>query len=114
MSIGLALDGMLPVSVFPRWNFLLLAANQLVNGLDAIPRYSAYRPKVIVRVAVGTDKPLRSRPPAPSETHSAAFRLMLRAVEVVQLKDAAEIVPSLSRGGRARRQFNRGRISRTL
>ena len=27
VSIGLALTGLVPVSVFPRWNFLLLAVN---------------------------------------------------------------------------------------
>ena len=31
MTNGLALQGKLPVSIFPRWNFLLLATNQLVN-----------------------------------------------------------------------------------
>ncbi len=27
MSIGMALSGLIPVSVYPRWNFFLLAAN---------------------------------------------------------------------------------------
>ena len=31
LSIGLALDGYIPITVYPRWNFLLLAMNQLVN-----------------------------------------------------------------------------------
>jgi pyruvate/2-oxoglutarate/acetoin dehydrogenase E1 component len=93
LSIGLALDGMLPVSVYPRWNFLLLATNQLVLHLDKLPLYSAYKPKVIIRVAVGTDKPLDPGPQHLSD-YSAAFRLMLRTVEIVQLKNAAEIVPA--------------------
>lgn len=91
MSIGLSLDGMLPVSVFPRWNFLLLAANQLVNHLDAISLYSTYRPKVIVRVAVGTEKPLDPGPQHIGD-HSEAFRKMLRTVEIVQLFQAGTIV----------------------
>ena len=91
MSIGLALDGMLPVSVYPRMNFLLLAMNQLVNHLDAIPRFSAYRPKVIIRVAVGTDKPLDPGPQHLGD-HTAALRLMLRKVRVVQLRVASQVV----------------------
>src|SRR5215469_7304678 len=42
--IGLALDGMLPIAIFPRFNFLLLALNQLINHLDRLPLYSDYRP----------------------------------------------------------------------
>src|SRR5262245_29100821 len=34
VSIGLSLEGFVPVSVFPRWNFLILASDQLVNHLD--------------------------------------------------------------------------------
>jgi len=40
MAIGMALEGLLPVCVFPRWNFLICAANQLVNHLDRLPLYS--------------------------------------------------------------------------
>ena len=91
MSIGLSLEGMLPISIYPRMNFLLLAMSQLVNHLDAIPRFSAYRPKVIIRVAVGTDKPLDPGPQHLSD-HTAALRLMLRKVRVVQLRVASQVV----------------------
>src|SRR3990167_8033225 len=57
-SIGLALIGFIPVSIFTRWNFLLLAANQLVNHLDKIPIISGYRPKMIVRVGSGSERPM--------------------------------------------------------
>jgi hypothetical protein len=36
VSVGLAMQGLLPVSIFPRWNFLLLATNQIVNHLDKL------------------------------------------------------------------------------
>ena len=35
-SIGLSLAGFTPISIFPRWNFLLLATNQIVNHLDKL------------------------------------------------------------------------------
>ena len=34
ITLGLAMDGNIPISVFPRWNFLLYAVNQLVNHID--------------------------------------------------------------------------------
>jgi pyruvate/2-oxoglutarate/acetoin dehydrogenase E1 component len=72
---GLALEGFIPVSFFPRWDFLLLAANQLVNHLDKMP-HMGWKPKVIIRVAVGGARPLN---PGPQHTqnHTAAFRSML-------------------------------------
>ncbi len=33
---GLALGGYIPVSVYPRFDFVLLAANQFINHLDKI------------------------------------------------------------------------------
>lgn len=46
--LGLSLEGFVPVSVFPRMNFLLRAMDQLVNHLDRLPLFSDYRPRVIV------------------------------------------------------------------
>jgi pyruvate/2-oxoglutarate/acetoin dehydrogenase E1 component len=37
MSIGLALEGFLPISTYPRFDFLLLAFNQMINHLDKFP-----------------------------------------------------------------------------
>lgn len=34
LSTGLALEGFVPVTCYPRFDFLLLAVNQLVNHLD--------------------------------------------------------------------------------
>ena len=36
MAIGFAINGSVPITIYPRWNFLLLAANQLINHLDKI------------------------------------------------------------------------------
>ncbi len=85
VSIGLALEGFVPVSVFPRFNFLLRAADQLVNHLDRLPLYSAYRPRVIIRTAVGSSKPLD-----PGYQHqddfTDALEKMLRTVTMARLK----------------------------
>src|SRR5205823_4829972 len=57
---GMALAGFVPISIFPRWPFLLAATQQLVNHLDKLPLYShgGYTPKVIIRVGVPTRAPL--------------------------------------------------------
>lgn len=95
ISTGLSLVGLLPISIFPRMNFLICALDQLVLHLDAIPRYSdgGYRPKVIIRTMVAHDQPLN-----PGEQHlgdySLALTHMLRTVQVVRLKHPRGIVPA--------------------
>lgn len=84
MSIGLAIAGELPVSIFPRWNFLLCAMNQLVSHLDRLPLYSTFTPKVIIRTAVGTRDPMDPGPQHLGE-FSGAFRQILKTVRVVNL-----------------------------
>lgn len=112
-AIGLALEGYLPICIYPRWNFLLLAANQMVNHLDRLPIYSAgqYRPKVIIRttVPVGLPKPFKPRPlPTEAEDYRAepkafdpgpqhdddftdAFEMMFRRIFVKRVTTAAEV-----------------------
>lgn len=89
LSIGMAMEGFVPVSIFPRWNFLLLAANQLVNHLDKIKP----QPKVIVRVGVGSTRPLY-----PGEQHDGdftdAFGLMLRYTPIVRVRQPEAILPA--------------------
>lgn len=95
MANGLAIAGHVPVSVFPRWNFLLLAMNQIVNHLDKFPRMSAgrYRPKVIIRTAIGSQFPLH-----PQHQHVGDFtdavRLMCENIEVIRLDEPEQIFPA--------------------
>ena len=95
MSLGIALAGGLPISVYPRWDFLLLATCQLVLHLDKIPLYSngGYKPRVIVRTAIPTPIPLDPGPQHNGD-HTAAFRLMLKTVRIVELHHAGVIVPA--------------------
>ena len=59
-SIGMAIDGLIPVSFYPRWNFLCLATNQIVNHLDKMFQMSSgqYNPRVIIRTSIGSKRPL--------------------------------------------------------
>jgi pyruvate/2-oxoglutarate/acetoin dehydrogenase E1 component len=95
MSTGMALTGLIPVSIFPRWNFLLLAVNQVVNHLDKLSAISAggYQPKVIIRTSIGSERPLH-----PQHQHvgdfTDAFRLMCRSIEVIRLDEPEAIFPA--------------------
>ena len=95
MTNGLALAGRIPVSIFPRWNFLLLAMNQLVNHLDKFDVMSngGYRPKAIIRTGIGSERPLH-----PQHQHvgdfTDALRAMCTTIEVVRLEEPDEVVPA--------------------
>lgn len=90
---GLALDGKIPVSIYPRWNFLLLGINQIVNHLDKISEISNFKTKVIIRTSVGSERPMH-----PQHQHvgdfTDAFRLMLKNVEVIRLDEPDQIFPA--------------------
>ena len=60
ITTGLALTGLIPISLFPRWNFLLCAMNQLVNHLDkvAIMSHGGYKTQAIIRTSIGSERPL--------------------------------------------------------
>lgn len=95
MSIGLALNGIVPVTIYPRFDFLLLAMSQLVNHLNRFPDISEGKvvPKVIIRTMVGSVKPLH-----PGHQHcndySTAFGKLLKWVQVVRLDEPEEIFPA--------------------
>ena len=92
---GLAINGTIPVSIYPRWNFLLLAANQLVNHLDKFSAYThgEFSPKAIIRTSIGSERPLN-----PQVQHTGdfteAFSKMLSNVEVIRLDEAEDIFPA--------------------
>jgi len=94
-SIGLAFAGFVPITIYPRWNFLLLAINQLVNHLDKINKISngVFCPKVIIRTSVGSVKPLH-----PQDQHVGDFtdsiKKMCTNIEIIQLKKSSDILKS--------------------
>ena len=94
ISIGMSLTGARVISIFPRWNFLLCATNQLVNHLDKYPIMSEGKitPKIIIRTAVGSERPL-----FPGHQHignmSNAYREMLSSVNIVELLEPEDIFP---------------------
>lgn len=86
---GLALMGKIPVCIFPRFDFLLLATNQLVNHLDKLPLFG-WNPRVIVRTTVGQRFPLDAGPQH-TQDHTIAFRNMLTRIPVFMVKTAHQV-----------------------
>lgn len=95
MTLGMALAGFIPVSIFPRWNFLLCAINQLVNHLDKVQVMSnnGYRTKAIIRTGIGSQRPLH-----PQHQHTGDFTDALRAmcstIEIIRLEEPKDIFPA--------------------
>ena len=92
---GLAVAGNVPITIYPRWNFLLLAANQLVNHLDRMPAFShgEYIPKVIIRTGIGSEHPLH-----PQAQHvgdfTDGFRKILKNIEIIRLEEPEDVFPA--------------------
>ena len=92
---GLAVAGSVPISIYPRWNFLLLTMNQLINHLDRFPEYShgEYIPKAIIRTGIGSERPLN-----PQAQHvgdfTDGFKLMVKNMEVIRLEEPEDIFPA--------------------
>tara|TARA_Y100000004_G_scaffold44053_1_gene48332 strand:+ start:1394 stop:1930 length:537 start_codon:yes stop_codon:yes gene_type:complete len=95
LANGMAIEGMIPISTYPRWNFLLMGADQIVNHLDKFKNMSdgKLKPKVIIRVAVGSEYPVD-----PQSQHkgnfSEAFRSMTKNTEVIELIEPEDIIPA--------------------
>lgn len=95
ISIGLALEGFIPVSLYPRMDFLICAMNQLVNHLDKIWALSEgrFNPKVIIRTSVGSREQLD-----PGLQHIGDYyeelESMLQNVKVVYLDKVELIYPA--------------------
>jgi pyruvate/2-oxoglutarate/acetoin dehydrogenase E1 component len=93
MSIGLALEGFIPVSIFPRIDFLICAMDSLINHVDKVSEMSKgeFNTGIIIRTQLGNTKPLY-----PGCQHCGDYTLglkkMLKNVEVIRLKKEDDII----------------------
>ena len=98
LANGLAIEGMIPVSTFPRWNFLLMGTDQIVNHLDKFVSMSEgeLTPKVIIRVAVGSESPVD-----PQCQHKGnfteAFKNLTQNIDIVELIEPEDIIPAYTK-----------------
>lgn len=91
MSLGLAMAKNLVVTFYPRWNFLICAANQLINHVDKYEGMTGEKIHLIIRVARGSDTPLD-----PGHQHKSDFlqpiKDMCQNINFYDLKSADSIL----------------------
>ena len=95
MSTGLALEGYVPINCYPRFDFLILACNQLINHLDKI-RYMSnnkMKPRVIIRTSIGSKYPLNGGVQH-TQDYTEIFKQICTEIDVIMLNKPGEILPA--------------------
>lgn len=92
LSIGLSLNGFLPVSCYPRFDFFLLALNQTINHLDKLNQISSknFNPFVITRVMVGSKKPIDAGLQH-TQNYYNELKSMCKFIKVINLNNEKKI-----------------------
>ena len=83
ISTGLALNGFVPVTCYPRFDFLILSLNQLVNHLDKLQDMSLGKLKakvIIIRTSIGS-KTLDGGPQH-TQDHTSALKKMQKMLKL--------------------------------
>ena len=95
MSTGMALEGLVPISCFPRFDFLLRCMDSLVNHLDKMQEMTEYNftPKVIIRTSIGSTSPLNGGVQH-TQDYTKMMKDILNEVNVVLLNEPEEILPT--------------------
>jgi len=57
-SLGLAMNGNTVITFYPRWDFIILASNQLINHVDKFELMTGKKANILIRLGKGSDKPL--------------------------------------------------------
>ncbi len=107
MSIGLALNGHVVITCFPRFDFLICAMNQLVNHLDKIRMMSRgeMRPKVIIRTSIGSKNPLNGGPQH-TQDYTKEMKQILKEVKVVYLNKPENIFNSFKKAYEDKKSYS--------
>lgn len=58
MTLGIAMTGKHVITFYPRWDFIILAANQLINHVDKYELMTGLKANILIRLGKGSDKPL--------------------------------------------------------
>ena len=88
ISTGMALEGYVPISCYPRFDFLMRAMDSLVNHLDKFQMMTEcnWKPKVILRTSIGSTTPLNGGVQH-TQDYTEPFRQILKEVKVVMLDE---------------------------
>lgn len=89
--LGLAINGYLPVCIYPRFDFALLACNQIFNHIDKWEELTGTISKVIIKIAVGSKYPLDPGIQH-KQNYTTAFKSMATNLNIVELLYAENIL----------------------
>ena len=92
MSTGMALEGLVPISCFPRFDFFMRCMDALVNHLDKMQHMTenTFKPRVIMRTSIGSTSPLNGGIQH-TQNYTAPIIQMLHEVNVVLLNEPKQI-----------------------
>jgi pyruvate/2-oxoglutarate/acetoin dehydrogenase E1 component len=95
ICIGLALNGFIPISCYPRFDFFILSLNQTINHLDKMKNISSneFDPFVLVRVLVGSKRPIDAGLQH-TQNYFKEIKSMCRNLDVINLKNEKQIFKS--------------------
>ena len=95
MSTGMALNGLVPICCFPRFDFILRCMDSLVNHLDKMQHMTegTFKPKVIMRTSIGSSTPLNGGVQH-TNNYTELFKSILTEVNVVLLHEPKQIFPA--------------------
>jgi len=95
MSLGMALNGFIPITCYPRFDFLICALNQMINHIDKIGYMSEgkMQPRIIIRTSIGPKEPLDGGPQHTAD-YTKAIREMVTEIDVISLIEPEEIFPA--------------------
>jgi pyruvate/2-oxoglutarate/acetoin dehydrogenase E1 component len=93
MSLGIAMTGKTVVTFYPRWDFIILASNQLINHVDKFELMTGKKVNLLIRLGKGSDKPLD-----PGYQHKGdylvEFSSMCPHIKFHNLTDVTKIKPA--------------------
>jgi len=95
LSTGMALEGYIPISIFPRIDFLICGIDQLVNHLDKVEDMSKgeFTPGVIIRTQIGNKGPLYPGVQH-CQDHTSALYKMCKNMFVAKIRNEDEVIPT--------------------
>ena len=95
MCTGMAMNGIVPICCFPRFDFILRCMDALVNHLDKMQHMTegTFKPKVIMRTSIGAKNPLDGGIQHTQDYTDPIMR-MLYEVNVVSLNEPEQIFPA--------------------
>jgi len=93
MTIGLAMKGFVTITCFPRFDFLVLALNQLVNHADKIDYLTnnQFKSKIIIRTLVGAKYPLDAGPQH-TQDHTEALKKLLINTKIIRINKNTNMI----------------------